>query len=97
MTRNDALIGELRCQLARTAQFQRLLSESLDVTGLAVEARALVLATLQNQTRKRVAIIVPGDGQNLWASCHRDDVGRAFAAAAGNMATVGNRRAVVAE
>jgi transcription-repair coupling factor (superfamily II helicase) len=61
MTRNDPLIAQLRFELARTPKFQRLLNESLDVTGLAVEARALVLATLQDQSRKRVAIIVPGD------------------------------------
>ncbi|HUJ15388.1 MAG TPA: transcription-repair coupling factor [Thermoanaerobaculia bacterium] len=61
MTRNDSLIAQLRTDLARTPQFQRLLNERLDATGLAVEARALVLATLQDATRKRVAVIVPGD------------------------------------
>ncbi|HEY6843147.1 MAG TPA: hypothetical protein VI391_03200, partial [Thermoanaerobaculia bacterium] len=61
MTRNDQLIAQLRTELARTPKFQRLLSERLDATGLAHEARALVLATLQDTTRKRLAIIVPGD------------------------------------
>jgi transcription-repair coupling factor (superfamily II helicase) len=61
LTRNDSLIAQLRGELARTAQFQRLLREKLDITGLAQEARALVLATIQDQTRKRVAVIVPGD------------------------------------
>jgi len=61
VTRNDSLIAELRSDLARTPQFQRLLSESLDITGLAVEARALVLATMQDSLRKRIAVIVHGD------------------------------------
>ena len=34
-------------------------------------------------------IIVHGDGTSLWASCHRDDVGRAFADAVNNPVTHG--------
>jgi transcription-repair coupling factor (superfamily II helicase) len=33
----------------------------LDVTGAAVEARALILAALQETTKRRIAIVVPGD------------------------------------
>ncbi len=60
--RNDSLIAQLRSELAKTAQFQRLLAEPrLDVTSLAVEARALLSATLQEAGKRRLAIIVPGD------------------------------------
>ena len=34
-------------------------------------------------------IITHGDGSSLWAACHRDDVGRAFAEAVGNKKTFG--------
>jgi len=61
-SRNDPLIAQLRSELQKTASFQRLLTDSrLDVTGLAVEARALVLATLQEASARKIAIIVPGD------------------------------------
>src|SRR5438045_1995851 len=53
---------ELRAALAKTAAFQRLLgAQRLDVTGAAQEARALVIAALQDAQRRRIAIIVPGD------------------------------------
>jgi transcription-repair coupling factor (superfamily II helicase) len=61
VTRNDPLIAQLRSELAQTPQFRRLLEEKLDVIGLAVEARALVLAAFQNSLQKRIAVIVPGD------------------------------------
>ncbi len=60
--RNESLIAQLRRELAGIASFPRLLgTERLDVTGLAVEARALLLATVQEAARRRMAIIVPGD------------------------------------
>src|SRR2546423_208057 len=60
--RNDSLIAQLRRELSATASFQRLLgADRIDVTGLAVEARALTIAALQQSLEKRVAIIVPGD------------------------------------
>ena len=34
-------------------------------------------------------IITHGDGSSLWAACHRDDVGKAFAEAVGNEKTFG--------
>ncbi|RKU18124.1 epimerase [Candidatus Poribacteria bacterium] len=34
-------------------------------------------------------IITHGDGSSLWAACHRDDVGQAFAEAVGNKKTFG--------
>src|SRR2546425_13305137 len=59
--KNDFLISQLRSELAETPQFRRLLEEKLDLTGLAIEARALVLAALQESLGKRIAVIVPGD------------------------------------
>ncbi len=62
MNRNDSLIAQLRRELATTASFQKLLgADRIDVTGLAVEARALTIATLQQSLKKRIAVIVPGD------------------------------------
>jgi transcription-repair coupling factor (superfamily II helicase) len=60
--RNDSLIAELRSQLQKTKLFERLRSvERLEVTGATVEARALIVAALQDATRRRIAIVVPGD------------------------------------
>jgi nucleoside-diphosphate-sugar epimerase len=42
-----------------------------------------------DRIRKGKPIIIHGDGTSLWAACHRDDVGRAFANAAGNEKTYG--------
>jgi len=44
-----------------------------------------------DRIRKGKPIVVHGDGQALWVSCHRDDVGRAFAEAAGKAITIGRR------
>jgi nucleoside-diphosphate-sugar epimerase len=44
---------------------------------------------LIDRLRKNRPVIVHGDGMSLWVSAHIDDVGRAFAAAAGNSATFG--------
>jgi transcription-repair coupling factor (superfamily II helicase) len=61
--RNGKLIERIRAELARTPAFRAIAQAErrLDVTGAAVEARALVLATLQDTTRRRLAIVVPGD------------------------------------
>jgi len=62
VTRNDSLIAQLRRELKSVPAFQRLLeSARIDVTGLAVEARALTIATLQESRARRIAVIVPGD------------------------------------
>ena len=37
-----------------------------------------------NRIRHGKPILTHGDGSSLWAACHRDDVGRAFAEAVGN-------------
>ena len=63
--RNDRLLAQVRAELARTKAFRaigkRIAEERLDITGAAVEARALLLATLQDSTAQRMAIVVPGD------------------------------------
>jgi transcription-repair coupling factor (superfamily II helicase) len=62
VNRNDSLIAQLRAELGKTTAFQRLLSdERIEVTGAAPEARALILATLQETLGRRIAVVVPGD------------------------------------
>jgi len=63
LTRNDALIATLRSEVADSPPFKKLLNPQhrYEIAGAAVEARALLLATLQETTDRRVAIIVPGD------------------------------------
>jgi nucleoside-diphosphate-sugar epimerase len=45
--------------------------------------------TYLDRLRKGRPIIVHGDGQSLWCSCHADDVARAFVGACGNAQAVG--------
>jgi nucleoside-diphosphate-sugar epimerase len=45
--------------------------------------------TYIDRLRKGKSIIVHGDGQSLWCSCHADDVARAFVHAAGNPVALG--------
>jgi transcription-repair coupling factor (superfamily II helicase) len=61
--RNDSLVSQLRAEVAATRAAQRLISfeERLEVTGASVEARALLLAALQEKTRRRIAVIMPGE------------------------------------
>jgi len=63
--RNEKLTATVRAELARTKGFRsiskRVEEGRVDVTGAAVEARALCLAALQDATKKRIAIVVPGD------------------------------------
>jgi nucleoside-diphosphate-sugar epimerase len=42
-----------------------------------------------DRLRKSKPIVVHGDGSSLWTACHRDDVARAFVAAAGQAHTFG--------
>ncbi|HEY0159942.1 MAG TPA: transcription-repair coupling factor [Thermoanaerobaculia bacterium] len=62
MDRHDPLIEQLRGRIAKAPFFAQLLDRDrrLDVTGTTVEARALVLAAMQERRRRRVAIITPG-------------------------------------
>jgi len=50
-----------------------------------------------DRIRKGKPIIIHGDGSSLWAASHRDDVGRAFANAAGNEKTYGKTYHVTGE
>lgn len=50
-----------------------------------------------DRIRKGQAIICHGDGSSLWASCHRDDVARAFVGAVGNPVTYGQGYHVTSE
>jgi len=65
MPPSPTLTARVRTELARTKAFKaiskRVEEGRVDVTGAAVEARALCLATLQDATKKRIAIVVPGD------------------------------------
>jgi transcription-repair coupling factor (superfamily II helicase) len=61
--RNDALITSIRAQVRKSTAFRRLLEQTsrTELTGASVEARALLLATLQETRGKKIAVIVPGD------------------------------------
>jgi len=62
LDRQPKLIADLRARVAGADFFQRLLSDELiDVTGASVEARALLIAALQDHHRRPVAVITPGD------------------------------------
>jgi transcription-repair coupling factor (superfamily II helicase) len=63
LDRHSPLIDQLRARVARAPFFRALLDRDrrLDVTGATVEARALLIAALQDAHHRRVAIVTPGD------------------------------------
>jgi transcription-repair coupling factor (superfamily II helicase) len=63
LDRHEPLIASLRARVAKAPFFRQLQEPGrrLDVTGATVEARALLIAALQDKHRRRVAIITPGD------------------------------------
>ena len=82
VTRNDALIAQLRRELSATKPFQRLLEPDhrVEITGLSVETRALLLTALQETTSRRLAIVVPAeaatsDFETALRLFHRDPSG----------------------
>jgi len=65
MPPSPTLTARVRAELAKTKAFRsiekRVEEGRVDVTGAAVEARALMLAALQEAGGRRIAIVVPGD------------------------------------
>src|SRR5437763_9096882 len=61
--RNDRLSVEVRSLTADASFLQRALAGEAryEITGASVEARALILASIQDKTRERIAVVVPGD------------------------------------
>src|ERR1051326_2447853 len=61
--RNDSLIAQLRALTSNAPILPRALSGEprYELPGASVEARALMLASIQDKTRDRIAIVVPGD------------------------------------
>jgi nucleoside-diphosphate-sugar epimerase len=53
--------------------------------------------TVLDRIRKGLPVIVHGDGQSLWGSCHRDDVAPAFVNAAANPVAYGKQYHVTGE
>ena len=61
MDRQNDLIQSLRSRVAKASFFQRIANDRVDVTGASVEARALMIAALQDHHRRRIAIVTAGD------------------------------------
>src|SRR5687767_13022840 len=66
--RDDTLIRSLRERIAKASFFQRLLDRQVDVTdrqvdvtGATVEARALIIAAMQDHSRRPIAVVTAGD------------------------------------
>ena len=77
MDRQDSLIQSLRARVAKASFFSRILEQKTDITGVSVEARALIIAALSDQHRRRIAIVTPGDAaaddfENALRLFHRD-------------------------
>jgi len=64
-SRNEKLLEDLRRHVTSNEKFAAVVanlgSRRVELTGLPLEARALLLAALQLMTKRRLAIVVPGD------------------------------------
>jgi len=62
-TRNEELIGELRSHVLRGLRepLESLREAPAEITGLSVEARALLIAALHEQRSRPIALIIPSD------------------------------------
>lgn len=96
--RNAYAAQKVECELRlETAQRQNKIDGTIIRPAATYAEGAGILDSLRgrktyvDRLRKRKPIIVHGDGQSLWCSCHADDVARAFVNAAGNPIAIGQR------
>ena len=102
--RNDYARDKVRCEeLFESAHERGVLNLTLLRPAATYAEGAGILDSLRgrptylDRLRKGKAIIVHGDGQSLWCSCHADDVARAFVNACGNPAALGRAYHVTGE
>ena len=90
-SKNKAIIEEMLEEADHAKAFSITTIRPAHTYG---ESRGLIHSlggslTYLDRIRRGKPIIVHGDGQSMWVSCHADDVARAFVAAIGNTKTYG--------
>jgi nucleoside-diphosphate-sugar epimerase len=87
---NKALCEDILNQAHQRQDFQTTIFRPAYTYG---EGGTLIYAlgdqTYLDRIAKGGSLVVPGDGNCLWVTCHRDDVGLAFVNAIGNTKTYG--------